>query len=46
MTNTQIAAALGITEGTVAAHVSAVRAKLKAALGPYDPFGSEDSTPS
>ena len=46
MTNTQIAAALGITEGTVAAHVSAVRGKLKAALGPYDPFASEDSTPS
>ena len=46
MTNTQIAAALGITEGTVAAHVSAVRGKLKAALGPYGPFGGEDSTAS
>ena len=46
MTNTQIAAALGITEGTVAAHVSAVRGKLKAALGPYDPFGSEDGSSS
>jgi len=42
MTNRQIAAALGIAEGTVAAHLSAVRGKLKAALGPYDPFGSED----
>ena len=42
MTNSQIAAALGIAEGTVAAHLSAVRGKLKAALGPYDPFASED----
>ena len=42
MTNRQIAAALGIADGTVAAHLSAVRGKLKAALGPYDPFGSED----
>ena len=42
MTNSQIAAALGLADGTVAAHLSAVRGKLKAALGPYDPFGSED----
>ena len=42
MTNSQIAAALGLAGGTVAAHLSAVRGKLKAALGPYDPFGSED----
>ena len=42
MTNSQIAAALGIAGGTVAAHLSAVRGKLKTALGPYDPFGSED----
>jgi len=42
MTNSQIAAALDIAGGTVAAHLSAVRGKLKAALGPYDPFGSED----
>jgi RNA polymerase sigma-70 factor (ECF subfamily) len=42
MTNRQIAAALGIADGTVAAHLSAVRGKLKTALGPYDPFGSED----
>ena len=33
MTNRQIAAALGIADGTVAAHLSAVRGKLKAALG-------------
>jgi RNA polymerase sigma-70 factor (ECF subfamily) len=42
MTNRQIAAALGIADGTVAAHLSAVRAKLRTALGPYDLFGSED----
>ena len=42
MTNRQIAAALGIADGTVAAHLSAVRGKLRTALGPYDPFGSED----
>ena len=42
MTNRQIAAALGIADGTVSAHLSAVRGKLKTALGPYDPFGSED----
>jgi RNA polymerase sigma factor (sigma-70 family) len=42
MTNSQIAAGLDIADGTVAAHLSAVRGKLKAALGPYDPFGSED----
>jgi RNA polymerase sigma-70 factor, ECF subfamily len=46
MTNSQIAAALGIAGGTVAAHLSAVRGKLKAALGPYDPFGSEDGPSS
>jgi len=46
MTNSQIAAALGIADGTVAAHLSAVRGKLKAALGPYDPFGSEDGPSS
>src|SRR5271169_2850360 len=46
MTNSQIAAALGIADGTVAAHLSAVRGKLKAALGPYDPFGSQDGPPS
>ncbi len=42
VTSSQIAAALGIVGGTVTAHLSAVRGKLKAALGPYDPFGSED----
>jgi RNA polymerase sigma factor (sigma-70 family) len=39
MTNIEIAAELGIAVGTVAAHLSAVRAKLKASLGPFDPFG-------
>jgi RNA polymerase sigma-70 factor, ECF subfamily len=46
MTNTEIAAALGIADGTVAAHLSAVRRKLKAGLGPYDPFGEEDGASS
>jgi RNA polymerase sigma-70 factor (ECF subfamily) len=46
MTNRQIAAALGIAGGTVAAHLSAVRGKLKAALGPYDPFGDQDGASS
>jgi RNA polymerase sigma-70 factor, ECF subfamily len=46
MTNSQIAARLDIADGTVAAHLSAVRGKLKAALGPYDPFGSEDGPSS
>ena len=42
MSTCEIAAALDIAEGTVAAHLSAVRAKLRAALGPYDPFGGEE----
>jgi len=46
MTNSEIASTLGIADGTVAAHLSTVRAKLKAALGPYDPFGSEDGPSS
>ncbi len=46
MTNSEIAARLGIAAGTVAAHLSTVRGKLKAALGPYDPFGSEDGPSS
>ena len=46
MTNTEIAAALGIADGTVAAHLSAVRAKLRASLGPYDPFGGEEGASS
>jgi RNA polymerase sigma-70 factor, ECF subfamily len=46
MTNRQIAARLDIADGTVAAHLSAVRGKLKASLGPYDPFGSEDGLSS
>ncbi len=46
MTNAEIAAALGIADGTVAAHLSAVRAKLRAGLGPYDPFGGEEGASS
>jgi RNA polymerase sigma-70 factor, ECF subfamily len=46
MTNNQIATALGIADGTVAAHLSAVRGKLKASMGPYDPFGDEDGPTS
>jgi RNA polymerase sigma-70 factor, ECF subfamily len=46
MTNGEIAARLDIADGTVAAHLSAVRGKLRAALGPYDPFGSEDGPAS
>jgi RNA polymerase sigma-70 factor, ECF subfamily len=46
MTNSEIADRLDIADGTVAAHLSAVRGKLKAALGPYDPFGSEDGPSS
>lgn len=42
MKNNEIAAKLDIADGTVAAHLSAVRSKLKATLGPYYPFGSED----
>jgi RNA polymerase sigma-70 factor, ECF subfamily len=42
MKTSEIAAQLGIAEGTVAAHLSAVSAKLRAALGPYDPFGGQD----
>jgi RNA polymerase sigma-70 factor (ECF subfamily) len=46
LTSTEIAARLDIADGTVAAHMSAVRGKLKAALGPYDPFSSEDGPSS
>jgi RNA polymerase sigma-70 factor (ECF subfamily) len=41
MTNREIAETLGIADGTVAAHLSAVRGKLKAGLGPYDLFDEE-----
>jgi RNA polymerase sigma-70 factor (ECF subfamily) len=46
MTNSEIAARLDIAAGTVAAHLSAVRGKLRAALGPYDPFGIQDGPSS
>jgi len=46
MTNTEIAAQLGIAAGTVAAHLYAVRSKLKAVLGPYDPFGHGEGASS
>ena len=46
MTNSEVAAWLGLAAGTVAAHLFAVRAKLRAGLGPYDPFGSEDGPSS
>ena len=42
MKNTEIASQLGISSGTVAAHLSQVRAKLRAELGPYDPFGADE----
>jgi RNA polymerase sigma-70 factor, ECF subfamily len=42
MTDREIAEVLGIAGGTVAAHLSAVRRKLRAGLGPYDPFGGEE----
>jgi RNA polymerase sigma-70 factor (sigma-E family) len=37
----EIAAQLGIADGTIAAHLVTVRGKLTADLGPYDPFGDE-----
>lgn len=46
MTNAEIAATLGLAAGTVAAHLSVVRAKLRASLGPYDPFGGEEGASS
>jgi RNA polymerase sigma factor (sigma-70 family) len=47
MKNTEIASLLGISGGTVAAHLFQVRAKLRAELGPFDPFGDgEDGASS
>lgn len=46
MKNSEIAAKLGLADGTVAAHLFSVRSKLKADLGPYDPFGGEDGASS
>lgn len=42
MKNNEIAANLGIASGTVAAHLSTVRAKLRSDLGPFDPFGDDE----
>ena len=42
MKNNEIAESLGIAEGTVAAHLSTVRGKLRASLGPYDPFSGDE----
>jgi RNA polymerase sigma factor (sigma-70 family) len=41
-TTTEIAAELGLAEGTVHAHLHAARAKLTAGLRPYYPFDHED----
>jgi RNA polymerase sigma-70 factor (ECF subfamily) len=46
MSNSEIAAQLGIAAGTVAAHLYTVRSKLKAGLGPYDPFSDGEGASS
>jgi RNA polymerase sigma-70 factor (ECF subfamily) len=46
MKNSEIAAKLGLADGTVAAHLFTVRSKLKEDLGPYDPFGGEEEASS
>jgi RNA polymerase sigma-70 factor (ECF subfamily) len=47
MKNTEIASQLGISRGTVAAHLHQVRVKLRAELGAFDPFGDgEDGASS
>jgi RNA polymerase sigma factor (sigma-70 family) len=45
MKNREIVDELGIASGTVAAHVFAARAKLRASLGPFDPFGDDEEGP-
>lgn len=45
MKNSEIVDELGIASGTVAAHVLAVRAKLRASLGTYDPFADDEEGP-
>jgi RNA polymerase sigma factor (sigma-70 family) len=42
MKTTEIAAELGVAEGTVHAHLHAARGKLIAGLEPYYPFGKGD----
>jgi RNA polymerase sigma-70 factor (ECF subfamily) len=42
MNSTEIAEQLGLARGTVAAQLYTVRRKLKADLGPYDPFGEDE----
>ena len=42
MKATEIAAALGVAEGTVHAHLHTARGKLVAGLEPYYPFGRDD----
>lgn len=43
MKNFEIVAALGLASGTVSAHLAAVRRKLRANLGPFDPFAADDA---
>lgn len=43
MKASEIAAELGIAEGTVGAHIHSIRKKLIAELGPYYPFGRDDA---
>lgn len=42
MKSSEIQVNLGIAGGTVGTHISTVRSKLRANLGPYDPFGDDE----